>query len=113
MDLKIKVDETLELQHEHYVKPTSSHRYLHYQSHSPMSIKMNIIKTEANRIISNCSTLEPIYSHLEKLKEAFIQSGYPSNLIDSIIVPELQKAELGIFGNKFIEKKNEDISSLF
>ena len=40
LDIKIKVDEKSELQHEHYVKPTSSHRYLHYQSHSPMSIKL-------------------------------------------------------------------------
>ena len=109
LDVKIRADENLELHHEHYVKPTSSHRYLHYQSHSPISIKINIIRTEASRIIRNCSSLGPIYSHLEELKAALIASGYPSNLVDSIILPELQKAELGIFGYKLVEKKNEEI----
>ena len=108
MAYDLLVDEHLNIQHEHYIKPTSSHRYLHYESHSPMNIKINIIRTEANRIIRNCSKVAYIKKHLEALKTAFIKSGYPNNLIDRIILPEWQKVELGLCGNKLIEKMTED-----
>ena len=108
LDVIIKIDENLEVQHEHFVKPTSSHRYLHFESHSPMNVKINIIRTEANRIIRNCSKIEYIKNHLEKLKTAFINSGYPTNLVDRIMLPEWQKAELGLYGHKLIEKMLED-----
>ena len=88
LDIIIKVDENLEIQHEHYVKPTSSNRYPHYESHSPMNIKINIIRTEANRIIRNCSKVVYIKKHLENLKLSFIRSGYPKNLVERIIFPE-------------------------
>ena len=108
LDIKVSIDENWEIQHTHYVKPTSSNTYLHFLSHSPMSTKINIIKTEADRIIRNCSKLEFIYDHLENLKTALIKSGYPSNLIDQHIVPKIQKAELGNYGhNSIINKKKE------
>ena len=108
LDTVISIDENMDLQHNHYVKPTSSNTYLHYTSHSPMSTKINIIRTDAARVIRNCSKLSFIYGHLENLKEAFIKSGYPSNLIDRILVPELQKAELGHFGHKSIMQRQKE-----
>ena len=90
LDIVISVDKNMNLQHTHHVKPTNSNTYLHYTSHSPMSTKINIIRTEAARVIRNCSKLSFIYGHLENLKTAFIKSGSPSNLIDGIIA-ELYK----------------------
>ena len=93
LDLKLSINASLRLKYEHYVKPTSSRRYLHYNSHNPISMKTNIIKMETKRIIRNCSDLNDIYPHIDNLKNAFINSGYPSIFIDNIILPIIQRAE--------------------
>ena len=61
LDTVIHIYENMNLQHNHHVKPTSSNTYLHYMSHSSMNTKINIIRTEAARIIRNCSKLSFIY----------------------------------------------------
>ena len=58
-------------------------------------MKSNIVKMEAERIIKNCSDIKMIYPHLDNLKTAFINSGYPNIFIDKIILPVIQRAELG------------------
>ena len=50
---------------------------------------------EAERIVQNCSDKKKIYTHLDNLKMSFINSGYPSILIDKIILPIIQRTELG------------------
>ena len=67
LDIVIMVDKDLSIQHTHYIKPTSSNTYLHYLSHSPMNTKINIIKTEAARVIRNCSKLSYIYMIIQKI----------------------------------------------
>ena len=95
LELKIKVNEDGSIGHEHHVKPTSSGKYLNYQSHCPMSMKNNIIKMEAIRVIKNCSNIEDIYHHLDNLRNNFIASGYPISLINNIILPLIRKRQLG------------------
>ena len=95
LDLKIYIDSTFKIQYEHYVKPTSSRRYLHFDSHNPMSMKTNIVRMEAERIIKNCSEIKNIYNHLDNLKMAFENSGYPSQFINNIFLPIIQRAESG------------------
>ena len=58
--------------------------------------------------IRNCSKLSYIKKHLENLKLSFIKSGYPKNLVERIIFPEWQKAELGFYGSRCIEKMIEE-----
>ena len=95
LDLKISINSSYKIQYEHYVKPTSSRRYLHYESHNPISMKRNIVKMETQRIIKNCSDINNIYKHLDNLKISFINSGYPSIFIDKIMLPIIQRAEAG------------------
>ena len=81
------IDTTNEkLYYEFYQKPTHSGRDLHYSSHCAMSTKINIIKTEARRIIKNCMYKQHSWPHLEKSREDFIQSGYPEHLVTMHII---------------------------
>ena len=64
-----------------YQKSTNSGRYLHYTSHCAMSTKVNIIKSETRRVLSNCSDHADAYPFLEKIKGDFLSSGYPPNII--------------------------------
>ena len=75
LDLKTKVDSSMTFEYEHRVKPTSSDRYLNFQYHCPISMKNNIVKMEAVRVIRSYSKLESIYPYLEKLRSNFIMSG--------------------------------------
>ena len=78
------------VKYEFYQKPTHSGRYLHYDSHCAMSTKINIVKSEARRVINNCSDPKDSYKYLEKIKSDFVKSGYPSHLINSVILESLQ-----------------------
>ena len=75
-----------------FQKATHSGRYLHYESHCEQTIKLNIVRTEARRILNRCSTRKLAYQHLEKLRVNLANSGYPWTTISDIIVTELNKA---------------------
>ena len=90
LELKIKINEHGALEYQHQVKATSSGRYVNFQSHCPMSMKSNIVKMEASRVINNCSNIEDIYPHLNNLGDNFIMSGYPITFINNIFIPLIQ-----------------------
>ena len=92
----IKRDSDNNLMHIFYQKPTHSGTYLHFDSHCALSIKINIIKTEAYRIKKNCSRQDDIWPFLEKLRNDLTNSGYPEHLINSNILK-------GIQGNRYKE----------
>ena len=74
------------LKYEFYQKATHSGKYLHFDSHCPLSTKINIIKSETNRIIGNCMDRNDIWPHLEKMKQDFIASGYNNALLNQHIL---------------------------
>ena len=77
-------------EYEFYQKPTHSGKYLDFRSHCPISTKINIIKTEAQRIISNCSSMDKAWPHLEKLRENLTDSYYPHNFATCHILKVIQ-----------------------
>ena len=77
-----------------YQKITNSGRYLHFSSHCAMSTKTNIVKSEARRVISNCSDIRDAPKHLEKIKKDFLNSGYPPEILNSSILECLQAATM-------------------
>ena len=110
LDMNMVIDTTNEkLYYEFYQKPTHSGRYLHYSSHCAMSTKINIIKTEARRIIKNCMYKQHSWPHLEKSREDFIQSGYPEHLVTMHIIKTIKNSRYVIW-NKRLKKKNENSS---
>ena len=78
------INDTYEV--EFYQKPTHSGKYLDFKSHCPISTKINIIKSEARRIVQNCTKMEKAWPHLEKLKQNLIASNYPPKLVISNIL---------------------------
>ena len=107
LELKIKIDEEGLLHYEHYKKPTSNYKYLHFESHTPLNTKMNIIRTETSRIIRNCSDIKDIYKHINEMKNGFLSSGYPEALVSSTILPIIQNSEKGITIPKNKNKKED------
>ena len=66
-------------------KDTHSGTYLHYSSHCPIIIKINLIKNEARRIIQNCTFMVDSYKHLNNLRLHLLNSGYPLDFINTNI----------------------------
>lgn len=67
-----------------YKKPTSSGRYVHFESSHPLRQKINLILEMKNRItkISHPTFIE---KNLNLLKTTFIENGYPRYLVNSLI----------------------------
>ncbi|CAF4083756.1 unnamed protein product, partial [Rotaria sordida] len=100
------VDKAIDLKW--FRKDTASDRLLHFESAHHTSIKFNIIKNMATRIINttrnNNQQLEDLYT----LKQILIKSKYPLNLIDN----SFQKCLLQNNNNTTTQptkKKNEDM----
>ena len=85
LDLKISRNIN-SLSYSFHQKETHSGTYLNFNSHCSMSIKTNIIFTEAKRIIKNHSNQENIWPDLEKLKDHLLNSEYPENIINKFII---------------------------
>ena len=66
-------------------KDTHSGTYLHYSSHCPIIIKINLIKNEARRILQNCTFMVDSYKYLNNLRLHLLNSGYPLEFINSNI----------------------------
>lgn len=74
------------LEHEFYQKETNSGKYLHWSAHCSTRTKTNIIRTEATRVMKCCSNRADAWDNLEKLKNSFLRSGYPENVVKSNIL---------------------------
>ena len=79
------MEEDNTMSYEFYQKPTHSNRYLDYLSHTPEQTKINIIISEARRIINNCSLREKAFPHLENLRQHLLNSNYPIRIINKYI----------------------------
>ena len=90
LDIKIKIEEEYNITYEFHQKPTHCNRYLDYLSHTPEQTKINIVLSEARRIINNCSHIEKSYPHLEKLRKHLINSNYPTQLINKYITMAIE-----------------------
>ena len=64
-----------------YRKDTHSGTYLHYSSHCPMVQKINIVKNETRRIITNCSIPSDAEPHLKIMESNLLSCGYPPHFI--------------------------------
>ena len=64
-----------------YRKDTHSGTYLHFSSHAPMALKINIVRNEAKRITSNCSIADDAKPHLDLLFTNLQKCGYPDHFI--------------------------------
>ena len=90
-----------------YRKPSASNRYIHYTSAQAPKEKLGAIRTLRNRALEYCSTQELLDKELEKLKETFLQNGYPEVLINRILYEE--KREKG----KETQPKEFEFSKVF
>ena len=96
LDLKIRTsnqDGISHLEWELFQKPTNSGTYLNFISHCPRTTKMNIIRTEAHRILNRCSSLTLALPHLEKLRENLVRSGYPALKVSMEITKEMARPD--------------------
>ena len=91
LDISIRLTDTPDttnLSWELYQKSTHSGTYLDYSSHCPTRTKINIVRTEARRIINRCSSLDLAVPHLEKLRTNLLNSGYPNTQVSLTIAEE-------------------------
>ena len=87
LDLLIEIRHG-ELSYELFQKPAHSGQYLHFASHCPMLIKINIVASESKRILELCSSMNRAWPHLEKLRSNLVMSGYPVEVVSIIIARE-------------------------
>ena len=92
LDMNMVLDSTSgKVHYTFYQKPTHSGKYLHYTSHCAMITKINLIKSEAKRIINNCMYKEHSWPFLEKLKKDLLNSGYPEKFLNQHIVTAISE----------------------
>ena len=63
-----------------YRKPTFTEQYIRWNSFSPKTRKISLIKTLVSRALTICSKTK-LDSELEKLKQLFIENGYPADVL--------------------------------
>ena len=91
LDVLTRITAALKLEYEFYQKPTHSGRYLDYSSHCSTQTKLNIISTETRRVLNLCSSLELAWPHLEKIRDNFINSGYPPATTSRVMMNAVSK----------------------
>lgn len=72
-------------------KETSSGRYINYNSHHKMSIKINFIKEMKHRIEKICHE-DYLNKNLEILENLLIQNSYPKSMIRKILYTQNSRA---------------------
>ena len=98
------------VQYEFYQKPTNSGRYLHYDAHCSMSLKTNIVRTEAARVYKCSSNKDDIWKHLETISQHFISSGYPAEFVATNIMEGVRSASTTAHTPK--ARKKEDYTHI-
>ena len=109
LDILVKINGTA-IAYELYQKPTHSGRYLHFQSHCAMKTKINIVKSEAARIIRNCSDICTAWKHLDQLRRNLMSSGYPLQMTTILILKVVNEynAQASASSSAPKEKKHYD-----
>eukprot|EP00116_Pleurobrachia_bachei_P002151 sb/3462413/ len=94
LDTLITITDEGKIQHQLYQKETHSGMYLPYNSHCETKTKLNIVTTEARRILRLCSSKELAWPHLETLRHNLIKSGYPQEHVTITITREAARHTL-------------------
>ena len=63
-----------------YRKPTFTGQYIRWNSFSPKTRKISLIKTLVHRALMICSKTK-LGSELDKIKQLLIEDGYPADVI--------------------------------
>ena len=93
LDMMISRDtKTGKLKYEFYQKATNSGKYLHWDSHCSTSTKINIIRSEATRVMKCCSYETDAWSHLDSIQNNFLDSGYPPEVVKSNLLHGVKSA---------------------
>ena len=71
------------LETELFVKPTNLQLFLDYNSNHPTHCKNAIVYCQALRVVERCSEPGSAEPHLDRLRDKFIQRGYPPELVDT------------------------------
>ena len=71
-----------------YRKPTFTGQYIHWNTFSPKTRKISLIKTLVHRALMICSKTK-LGSELDKIKQLLIESGYPADVQLSCINQKL------------------------
>ena len=75
--------EDCKLETDRHVKPTNPQLFLHYTSNHPQSVFKAIVYGQAITVRTICSKQEFVDKHMKKLKEKFIERGYPVEMVES------------------------------
>lgn len=65
-----------------FVKATNMNTYLHFASHHPRHLKMNIPYGQFLRIKRNATNASDFHSFSQKMQQ-FLRQGYPKGIVDS------------------------------
>ena len=74
-----------ELMKEVYQKPTHTNRYVHFDSHHPLSVKSGIVECLANRAITVSSGGPARDAELKRIKQVMAANGYPKRFVEKAI----------------------------
>ena len=74
LDILIAITDEGKIQHQLYQKETHSGMYLPFNSHCETKTKLNIVTTEARRILGLCSSKDLAWPHLETLRGVCVRS---------------------------------------
>jgi hypothetical protein len=89
LDLRIMI-ENGKLVTDLYVKPSNLQLYLDYNSNHPQHCKDGIVYSQALRVKERCSTTDLAVPHMGKLRDKFLERGYPPQLVET----QFRKAEI-------------------
>ncbi|XP_054290772.1 uncharacterized protein LOC129005789 [Macrosteles quadrilineatus] len=68
-----------------HIKPTNNLQYLHFDSCHPANTKRSIPYSQAIRAKRICSTEKELSNFNSKISNAFVERGYPKNLVENQI----------------------------
>ena len=71
-----------------YRKPTCTGQYIRWNSFSPKTRKISLVKTLVHRALMICSKTK-LGSELDKIKQLLIENGYPADVLLSCINKKL------------------------
>ena len=78
LDMRFYKDASNKIQHDFYQKPTNSGRYMHYNSHCSMALKVNLVRTEAARVYRCCSIKDgTMWKHIKNYPKTSFHPAIP------------------------------------
>lgn len=86
LDTIVFKDETNLLAVKPYIKPTDKNNYLHFFSHHKHQLKCNIPYGQLLRIKRNSTHHRDYQFHAKRIKDQFLQRGYPAGVINAVDV---------------------------